>query len=331
MRYIIIGAGAIGGGIGGRLHESGHDVVLVARGPHLAALRDGGLRFSTPEGTRTLAVPAVGGPEELELDPADVLVLAVKSQHTAGVLDDWAARPVAGGGSSDELLPLVCAQNGVENERIALRRFRRVYAMSVWMPATHLQPGAVAVPSAPLSGILTLGRYPAGADPTAREIAADLEKSRFQAPVDAEVMRWKYGKLIGNLGNAVDALAGSTGEGQARELAARARAEGEAVLAAAGIAHATIAEQLERRGDLIRSVPLDGVELGGSSTRQSLAKGAGSTEADYLNGEIVLLAREHGLPAPVNAALQRLAAEYARQGRAPGSLPAADLAALLAL
>ena len=62
MRYIIIGAGAIGGTIGARLFEGGHEVVLVARGAHHAALRDGGLRFATPDGTVTLPVPVVAGP-----------------------------------------------------------------------------------------------------------------------------------------------------------------------------------------------------------------------------------------------------------------------------
>ena len=342
MRYIIIGAGAIGGGIGGRLHESGQEVVLVARGPHLTALRADGLRFSTPEGgTRTLRVPAVGGPEELELGPEDVLVLAVKTQHSAGLLEAWSGRPVAGGdgttggGTAGESLPLLCAQNGVENERLALRWFRRVYGVAVWMPATHLEPGRVAVPGAPLSGFLHLGRCPAptGPDPTAHAIAADLEGARFRAPVQEDVMRWKYGKLIGNLGNALDALtdpAGPAEQAAVAELYRRARAEGEAVLTAAGIPYASVAEQLEQRGELMELVPLEGVELGGSSSRQSLARGAGSIEADYLNGEITLLARLHGVPAPVNETLRRLATAYAREGRAPGSLPVAELEALLA-
>ena len=332
MRYIIIGAGAIGGGIGGRLQESGQQVVLVARGPHLAALRDDGLRFSTPDGTRTLGVRAVGGPEELTLRQDDVLVLAVKAQHTAALLETWSGQPLDGG-TAGELLPLLCAQNGVENERLALRWFRRVYGVSVWMPATHLRPGTVAVPGSPLSGFLHLGRVPGptGDDPTAQAIAADLEKARFRAPVHQDVMRWKYGKLIGNLGNALDALADPAEQDTTAELYRRARAEGEAVLTAAGIPYASVAEQLEQRGDLMELVPLDGVELGGSSSRQSLARGAGSIEADYLNGEIVLLARRHGVPAPLNEALQRLATAYARAGRAPGSLPTAELEALLAL
>jgi 2-dehydropantoate 2-reductase len=203
------------------------------------------------------------------------------------------------------------------------------------MPATHLEPGRVAVPGAPLSGFLHLGRCPAptGPDATAHAIAADLERARFRAPVQEDVMRWKYGKLIGNLGNALDALtdpAGPAEEAAVAELYRRARAEGEAVLTAAGIPYASVAEQLEQRGDLMDLVPLEGVELGGSSSRQSLARGAGSIEADYLNGEIALLGRLHGVPAPVNETLRRLATAYAREGRAPGSLPVAELEALLA-
>ena len=68
-RYVIIGAGAIGGAIGGRLAHAGLEAVLVARGEHLAALREHGLRLRTPEEDVTVPVHPVGGPEELEPDP----------------------------------------------------------------------------------------------------------------------------------------------------------------------------------------------------------------------------------------------------------------------
>jgi 2-dehydropantoate 2-reductase len=80
MRYIVIGAGAIGGTIGGRLSAGGHEVVLVARGAHLDALRTRGLSLATPDGTSTLDIPAVGGPGELGLREDDVLLLATKTQ-----------------------------------------------------------------------------------------------------------------------------------------------------------------------------------------------------------------------------------------------------------
>ena len=96
MRYIIIGAGAVGGTIGGCLAQAGNDVVLVARGAHLDALRSEGLVLATPLGTRTLDVPAVGGPAELSLTRQDVLIVAVKSQDTEQVLREWAWQPVSG-------------------------------------------------------------------------------------------------------------------------------------------------------------------------------------------------------------------------------------------
>ncbi len=332
MRYVIIGAGAVGATIGGRLFDAGHDVVLVARGAHLAALRDRGLSLTLPDRELTLAVPAAGGPDEVEPRRGDVLVLAVKSQDTVAALDAWAGRPVAGGGTAGEVLPVVCAQNGVANETTALRRFRTVYGMCVWLPASFLEPGVVVAPCGPLTGMLHLGRFPAAPDglpdETLRRIAADLEGSGFRAPLPADVMRWKYAKLLGNLGNAVEAVTGPlTGEA-ARELAGRARAEGEAALAAAGIDRADEAETARVRGDLVTPREIKGYRRQGGSSWQSLTRGTGSIEADHLNGEIVLIGRTHGVRTPVNEVLQRVANDFARQRRRPGEVTAGQLMSL---
>ncbi|MFI8873393.1 ketopantoate reductase family protein [Streptomyces sp. NPDC055243] len=331
MRYIIIGAGAIGGTVGGRLAESGHDVVLVARGAHYEAVREGGLRVTTPDGTVAHRLPVVRTPAELgELRADDVLFLAVKTQDGEAALETWSGRPVAGGGTAGEVLPLVCAQNGVESERIALRRFRRVYGMCVWLPATHVEPGSVSAAGAPYTGILHLGRYPEGTDDTARLISADLEKSRLLSPVVADVMRWKYGKLLANLANAIEAVTGVLSGNDAMALYRQARAEGEAVLAAAGIEAASEREQQEARGDRIRFEPFDGSERGGGSSWQSLSRGTGTIEADYLNGEIALLGRLHGVPTPVNDTLQGVANAFARERRDAGSMPVTELLGLVA-
>ncbi|WP_328320485.1 ketopantoate reductase family protein [Streptomyces sp. NBC_00388] len=333
MRYIIIGAGAVGGTIGGRLSESGSEVVLVARGAHYEALRDGGLRFETPEGVRTLALPVADGPGAVELRADDVLVLTVKTQDSVAALDAWGPRPVAGtGATAAEALPLVCAQNGVESERLALRRFRRVYGMCVWLPATFLEPGSVAAAGSPLSGMLHIGRYPSGADSTARQISADLEKAPFEAPVTTDVMRWKYAKLLSNLANSLEAVCGTGAAdpaGPAAVLLRRANEEGLAVYAAAGIDAASPDEQQRTRGDKIAQQPL-GQQRGGGSSWQSLSRGTGTVEADFLNGEIALLGRVHGVPTPVNDVLQRVAGIFARERRPAGSLPAAELAAMVA-
>jgi 2-dehydropantoate 2-reductase len=329
MRHVIIGAGAVGGTIGGRLFEGGHEVVLVARGPHLDALRAHGLRLATPDGVVALPVAAVGQPGELDLRDGDVLVLAVKTQDAEAVLAEWAWRPVRGGTVAAESLPVVCAQNGVASERIALRRFRHVYGMCVWLPATHLEPGTVEAQGAPLAGMLHIGRYPSGTDAMATQIGADLAQSRFLAPVSADVMRWKYGKLLGNLSNAIEAVCGHDAGDDAADLRRRATAEGTAVLDAARIAYASQQESADIRGDRVRIQPVNGSPRGGGSSWQSLTRGTGSIEADYLNGEIVLLGREHGVPAPVNEVLQRLANQAARDRRAPGRTIPSEVMALI--
>ncbi|MFI7499704.1 ketopantoate reductase family protein [Streptomyces sp. NPDC049687] len=329
MRYIIIGAGAVGGTVGGRLAEAGQEVVLVARGAHGAALRDAGLRLRVPEGELTHRLPVVARPAELGVLRADdVLVLAVKTQDSEAALGTWGPAPVEGGGTAAERLPLVCAQNGVESGRLALRRFRQVYGVCVWLPSTHVEPGVVSAAGAPLTGILHLGRCPHGTDDTVRRIAADLEKARFEAPVVEDVARWQYAKLLSNLGNALEAVSGPVDTPEAAALFARVRAEGAAVLDAAGIAHVGDEEQRAVRGDKITLVPLDDAPRGGGSSWQSLSRGAGTIEADYLNGEIALLGRLHGVPTPLNELLQRLANEFARERRAPGSLPVGELVRL---
>ncbi|WP_037575609.1 ketopantoate reductase family protein [Phaeacidiphilus oryzae] len=338
MRYIIVGAGAVGGSIGGRLAQSSREVVLVARGAHAEALRARGLRLSTPDGTRTHRLPVAAGPEEVSLRADDVLVLAVKTQDAVAALDAWAPRPVEGGGIAADTLPLVCAQNGVAAERLALRRFARVYAMCVWLPATFLEPGFVAAEGTPLTGILHLGRYGGAdggdggdaADATAKAISADLESAHFLAPVSATPMRWKYAKLLSNLANAAEAAFGPkrlNEEGTARRLVEEARAEAKAVLAAAGIDYASSEEEREVRGERVNFGKVEGPVRGGGSSWQSLARGTGSIEADYLNGEIVLLGRLHGVPTPVNEALRQAANALAREGGSAESLDPEAVAA----
>ena len=303
-RFVIFGAGAVGGVIGACLHRAGREVVLVARGAHYEAIRDCGLRFVQHGDEHVLRVDAVDTVQRLTLTADDVVVLAMKTQHTLAALDDLDAVAPAG-------IAIVCAQNGVENERMALRRFEHVYAMCVMCPTGHLEAGVVEAYSAPITGLLDLGRYPAGSDDRAHAIAAALQAATFESLVRPDIMRWKYTKLLMNLNNALPALfaAGTTGE-----LAARVRAEAVAVLERAGIEYASEAEDLARRGDKMQTR-----NRTGGSTWQSLERGTGNAETGYLNGEIVLLGRLHGVPTPENERLVALMAEASRNRRPPGS------------
>jgi 2-dehydropantoate 2-reductase len=72
-----------------------------------------------------------------------------------------------------------------------------------------------------------------------------------------------------------------------------------------------------------------GRRRGGGSSWQSLARGTGTIETDYLNGEIVLLGRLHGVPTPVNATVQRVARELAASGAPPASMSPDELLAVV--
>ena len=327
MRYIVIGAGAVGGSIGAALFGAGRDVVLVARGEHGATLTADGLTFTTPRGRSVLRIPVVGGPDELTLTEDDVLILAVKVQDSVAALDLWSAQPVSDSTAS-AVLPVFCAQNGVEGERLALRRFARVYGVCVMLPAGHLAPGRISAIGDPLIGVLTIGRYPAGTDELVERVCADLAAGGIGGEASPAVTRWKYNKLLANLGNALEAATGPIESDDALALLARIRAEGVAALGAAGIDYVGPEEEKVARGRLT-TAEIPGEPRGGGSTWQSLTRGTGRVEVDYLTGEIILLGRLHAVPTPANVALQRVANELARAGRAPGSVTVSDLEDLI--
>lgn len=319
-RWVVVGAGAIGGTIGGRLHQGGAEVVFVARGEHGRALRRDGLLLRDPDTDARLPIPTVLAPADLEWQPGDAVVLATKTQDAPAALE--AVREAAGDG-----VPIVCATNGLEAERMALRLFPDVHGMCLMLPAAHLEPGVVEASSAPCPGVLDVGIATDGADELDEELSAALRAGGFVADPHPAVVERKRAKLLLNLVNVLDAACGSDpGIGP---MAAAAKAEGVAVFEAAGWRWTSDAEDAARRGDHIQMRRIGGRRRGGGSTWQSLARGAGRTEADHLNGEIVLQGRLHGVPTPVNAGLQRLAHELAATGAAPGSLSAEDVAGRL--
>ena len=239
--------------------------------------------LEAPDETVTLPIPVVSDPAQVAWDDEDgtVVLLAVKGQHTDHALTQLTVAPPS--------TPVVCMQNGVENERRVLRHFPHTYGMCVMCPATQLRPGVVQVHSAPVSGMLDLGCYPSGIDDAGQAIADAIATTTFQSVARADIMRWKYRKLLMNLANAVEALSGP--EGRFSPLAREAQREGTEALAAAGIDVASSEEDRARRADNLQLAPTSSGEWQGGSSWQSLARGAGSIEAEFLNGEIVLLGR----------------------------------------
>jgi 2-dehydropantoate 2-reductase len=327
---VVLGAGAIGGTIGALLAESGQEVVLVARGEHARVMAEDGLRLATPHRVVTVRPPVLADVAALDLTTRDVLVATTKTQDTAGVLEALSGTPNA------DRVVVLCAQNGVENERIALRLFRSVLGCSVMLPAVHLEPGRVDAQGTPYPGLLEIGPYPVGVgmpDGRLDVIVSDLNAAGFLATAHQDVMRWKYAKLVRNTGNAVTALCGHDLDPNARRLVAdidrEAGDEAMRVLALAGIDWVGDEEWNGHRGDQVEVGAVEGRSRGGGSSWQSITRRTGSIETDALNGEIVLLARLHGGEAPVNEVLQRESRALARRRGRPGEMSPQRLSDLL--
>lgn len=318
-RYVVYGAGSIGGVIGARLAAAGQEVLLIARGAHYQAIASSGLRVEYPGGSDLHKLAVVDHPRDAEFRADDTVILAMKSQDTQAAL-------VALATAAGPDVPVVCAQNGVENERVALRRFPHVYGCVVVLPASHLEPGVVAHASVPVPGVIDIGCVPQGRNDTAQRITADLRSAGFVSDAVEDVMAWKRRKLVMNLSNAVEALFAPS---EATErLVDRAREEARACFAAARLDPAA-ESAFEQRIAVFADQVYDERLTSGSSTWQSLARGVGNIEADYLNGEIVLLGRLHNIPTPVNAALQRLANTHAARRTRPGTLDVSAIDGLL--
>jgi 2-dehydropantoate 2-reductase len=319
VRYVVIGAGAIGGAVGGRLHQHGHAVILVARGRHYEVLSHDGLRLSGPDGEVVLDVPTVSDPADVDWGEDDVVLLATKTHQTRVVIDRLVA-------VAPNDAPILCVQNGLANERMALRCFPNVHGVLVLLPATHLEPGSIVLSAGGITGVLDVGRAPAGVDDIDTGVAADLSGASFSSRPQSDVVAWKRAKLLRNVDNAIEATCADLRSDAAQALAAQARAEAEACFVAAGWRWIDDAEFEARQHGLMPPWrPADGASRTGGSTWQSLLRHAGSTEVDYLNGEIVLLGRLHEVPAPANTLLQATVRRMAVEGREPGTVDAQDL------
>ncbi len=305
MRYVVYGAGAVGGVIGARLHLAGREVTLVARGEHLERIRRDGLVLDGAAGSRVVRAAAGDSVADVAWTDDTVVLLCVKAHQSPAALADLVAH-------APSSTPVVCAQNGVANEPEVLRRFARTYGLCVMLPSLHLEPGTVVEKCHPTPGILDLGAFPHGVGATAEAVAADLRAAGFASEPRPDIMAWKYRKLIVNAVGDVSAVVGDPDERDV--LRGRVRAEGEAVLAAAAITVVTAEQDDVRRGEVLQ-LRSDAARFPGNSLRQSLTRGLAS-EIDYRAGEIILLGRLHGVPTPAIEQVRETVIRLERAGAA---------------
>jgi 2-dehydropantoate 2-reductase len=321
MRFIIYGAGGIGSIMGGHLARTGHDVVLIGRPGHVTAINKRGLRLVTPTGTYVLEIPAFTSPDQIRFTGEDVVCLCMKSQDTEAALADLKAAIAD--------IPVFCFQNGVRNEELAARYFTGVYGVMVRVGARYLEDGKVIAHRDP-PGWYIIGRYPKGTDELLETFAGYIREAGYLVKTVNDVMPYKWGKLIANIGNAIDAITNADWETNMPIFRA-AIEEARDIVARAGINWVS-QEQVARDWPEI-TAPLRGsldVEQH-SSTWQSLARYQGSVETGFLNGEIVRVAKSLGTRAPINEKLVEITQEMAKNHEQPGKYSPEELRITLGL
>lgn len=319
MRIIIYGAGAIGGTLGSRLHSAGFEVLLIARGAHADAITAKGLRYSNPESEMTQQIPCVKHPDRILFRPDDAVLITVKSQDTLQALTDLAR-------TAPPSIRVFCAQNGVQNEALALRFFSHVYGMLVLCPGTHLTPGEVINSAANPGGLFDTGCYPKGIDDAAKAMAAALTQAGFSAQADPNVMAIKYAKLLQNLGNPLQLLLSDFD--RIREIMRVLTKEALSCFEVAGI-DCVDAKTSRARFSVVTPGEVANAPKGGSSTWQSVMRGQQHIETPFLNGEICQLGRLFQIPTPANQALLTLTLRVAAAPKAFQTQSSEDLLKVL--
>jgi 2-dehydropantoate 2-reductase len=321
MRIIIYGAGGIGCVVGGHLGRNGQDVILIGRSRQVNAINTSGLKLITPTRTYQLAIPAVTSPDQVHFGPDDVIFLTMKSQDTALAVKDL--REVIAD------IPIFCLQNGVRNEEMVSTVFPRVYGAMIRIGAEYLIPGEVLCRRDP-PGWLVISRYPQGNDEICEAAARSLRQGGFLVRTVPDAIPYKWGKLLANLGNAVDAITGGRGS-ETEQITKAAGREFKELLQQAGVRWIS-QEDSAIEWPEISQTPRSMLKTAGfSSTWQSLERQQGSVETEFLNGEIVRLAKKMGRSAPINEKLLKISQEMASNHEKPGKYNVSQLQSILGL
>jgi len=313
----VLGAGAVGGTLAALLARAGHDIEVTARGENLGAIRAGGLRLTGGWGEYTARVRS-----GLQIGTVpDFAILATKAQDAAGALSASAAVL--------EAVPILVAQNGLGGLRVAHETMpgSPILGGLALMAVSYVSPGLVTVTG---PNPLIIGAGPDCSQATLDFVAGVL-RDALPVEVTPDIVGAQWTKLLINHVNALPAITGLSvqevvADAGLRRLMTASMRETVRVARRIGVNFAAVQGVSGRLIDLIGSAPLWvgatfprllsrrlGDVPNPGSTLQSIRRGR-LTEIDFLNGAVVDSAREHGLEAPVNAAIVAMVHEVESSG-----------------
>jgi 2-dehydropantoate 2-reductase len=294
MRVAVMGAGGVGGYFGAKLAQSGHDVAFVARGRHLAAMRERGLTVKSANGDVRLPAP-VATDDPATLGRADIVLFAVKLWDTESAAE--AVRPLVADGGV-----VVPFQNGVGSvERIgAIVGAERVMGGVAQIAATIAEPGLIAHTGT--MARLRFGPVLLSQQPAAEALLAACKGAGIDAELVADIRRALWEKFVflapfsGLTSVARQPIGVLRTDDDLRATLEAAMREAWAVGRAQGVALADdFIVQLMRFTDGLPA------EMKSSMLNDLVA--GNRLEAPWLSGAVARMAAAAGIPAPVNATL----------------------------
>jgi 2-dehydropantoate 2-reductase len=296
MKIGVVGAGGVGGYYGGRLAAAGNEVGFVARGEHLAAIRERGLEVRAHDGDFTVSVAASDDPADI--GACDAVLFCVKSYDTeeaAGLLDPL-VRPETG---------VLSLQNGIDNEEKIAARIGAGHVLGgVSFILTHIAEPGVIEQTGSVQRVV-FGELDGTRTERAEALLAELRRAQVDAELTESIraVLWdKYAYLC--------ALAGLTAAtrlpidellrvSETRELFGRMVAEAAEVARAEGV---VLADDIVEEKIAFSERLAPGSY---SSLHHDLVTGR-RLELDALHGELTRRAARHGISAPVSQVVYAL-------------------------
>jgi len=303
MKIVMMGAGGVGGFFGGRLAHAGYDVTFIARGAHLAAMREHGLTLEN-EAQGDIHVPKVQATDDpRSLGRADLVIVSVKLWDTEAAAR--AIKPLVGPGTG-----VLSLQNGVIKDEILRRELGAEVVMGgVAYDATHIARPGVIHQTGTMQRVI-LGEYDGRESERVRFLHEALQRAGVASELSRDVRRsiWEKFVFLAALSGATAAMRSSVGpiraNPRARAFLLQLMQEAVAVGRAQGVA---LPEDFAaNRLAFADTLPADMT----SSMHHDLESG-NRLEVDWLSGGVADMGEAVGVPTPANRAVRDVLALYA--------------------
>jgi 2-dehydropantoate 2-reductase len=307
VRVAVFGSGGVGGYFGGRLAEAGEDVVFIARGQHLAAIREHGLRVSSVAGDFIIQ-PASATDSPTAAGPVDLVVLGVKAWQVRDAAE--AMRPLIKPGTV--VLPL---QNGIEAPRQLAHALGEQHVLGGLCRILVFVAGPGHIRHSGVEPYLAFGEldnHPSARTQHLREAFARAKGLRVELPPNTEVAMWSKFLFIASLSGM-----GAVTRVPIGEIRSHPETRGMLIQAMEEIRALALHRGIPLPDDIVASSMnvVDGVPPEGTASMQRDVMEGRPSELDAQNGAVVRLAQESGVDVPVHTFILRTLLPLERKAR----------------